>query len=101
MLEIKVANMVLAIFLSVWSLHTVLSEDMEYASFTEIYDKIMLHPLNEFKYNEKFCHVSKILTYVEDRQFYTRKGYTVFSISSARNILEKKEKNQIIKRVEL
>lgn len=90
LLEIKVVSMVLAIFLSVWSIHIVLSEDMEYASFTEIYDKIMLYPLNEFKYNKKFCQVSKILIYIEDRQFYTRKGYTVFSISSARNILEKK-----------
>ena len=51
--------MVLAIFLSVWSIHIVLSEDMEYASFTEIYDKIMLYPLNEFKYNKKFI-VKKI-----------------------------------------
>ena len=98
LLEIKVASMVLAIFLSVWSIHTVLSEDMEYASFTEIYDKIMLHPLNEFKYNQKFCQVSKILTYVEDRQFYTRKGYTVFSISSARNILEKKREESNYKK---
>lgn len=89
-LECKHLSMVLAVFLSIWTIHCVLSEDMEYASFTEMYDKIMEYPLNEFKYNDKFIQASKILTNLEDKQFYSRKGYTVFSISSARSIIDRK-----------
>lgn len=91
LLKIKSASFILAIWLSIRSIHSVLNEDVEYATFTEMYKKTMLYPLNEFKNNKKFYEVCRILVYIQDREYYLRNGYTVFSKSSVINILRRKK----------
>lgn len=67
-----------ALVFGVYTINRVLSEEIEFITFNEIYSKIMEYPINKFVCNEKFCQASSILVAIEDKNFYQRKGYTVF-----------------------
>ena len=64
-----------ALVFGVYTINRVLSEEIEFITFNEIYSKIMEYPINKFVCNEKFCQASSILVAIEDKNFYQRKGY--------------------------
>lgn len=83
----------LSVLMAVITLNKVLSEDMEIANFTELYSKVEEYPIYSVMYdNETFVNARNILVHLEDKNFYTRKGYTVFSYSSAKSIVDRKVK---------
>ena len=83
-----------ALVFGVYTINRVLSEEIEFITFNEIYSKIMEYPINKFVCNEKFCQASSILVAIEDKNFYQRKGYTVFSFRSTKNIVDRKFKEE-------
>lgn len=67
-----------ALVFGVYTINRVLSEEIEFITFNEIYGKIMEYPINKFVCNEKFCQASSILVAIEDKNFYQRKDIRFF-----------------------
>lgn len=72
------------------------------ASFDNMYKVFLDFPINRVKFNDKLRDACKILVAIEDRTYFTRKGYTTLSRDHLRYLAKKKWRNKkLVERIEL
>ncbi len=70
---------VVSFFCMVMAITSALRQKFVIRSFDEMYRVFREYPIYEVKFNEKLEEACEILTKIEDREYYERKGYTFLS----------------------